>query len=168
MRVRKSSAYLPVPTHARAASTPSQIEHVNKPISLSAKDLNETILEADKPPQNLIKRAASETPTPKMHHSKRNNYENKNQHHHNHHHHSTKRNVEDNSSSSNKPKVSYAADAPPTAALLAELLKGSSENMLSEQRQKMISVSNVIHVPIVYILLKLGQRKLQRCWDKMY
>ncbi|XP_064553700.1 rho guanine nucleotide exchange factor 17 isoform X1 [Drosophila montana] len=150
MRVRKSSAYLPVPTHARAASTPSQIEHVNKPISLSAKDLNETILEADKQPQNLIKRAASETPTPKMHHSKRNNNENKSQHHHNHHYHSTKRNVEGNNSSSNKPKVPYSADVPPTAALLAELLKGSSENMLSEQRQKMIADTRTYVVQEIY------------------
>ncbi|KAH8414040.1 hypothetical protein KR222_002998, partial [Zaprionus bogoriensis] len=148
VRVRKSNAYLPVPSHTRAASTPSQIEHVSKgslsplPISVSAKDLNEV---ADK---HQMKRAASEAPVSKPTHSKRSqsiSSESKSQHlhqhhhgNHHHHHHGSKRSPDASKaggSSSNK------SDVAPTAALLAELLKGSSENMLSEQRQKTIAVS---------------------------
>lgn len=147
MRVRKSSAYLPVPTHARAASTPSQMEHANKPTSQSSKDLSETISMAEKQSQHQIKRAASEAPTTKTHHSKRNlsmTNESKSPHHHSHHH--SKRSLDEGSSSGSKSKQSHAAGVPPTAALLAELLKGSSENMISEQRQKMIAVSNGMHI----------------------
>ncbi|XP_030081579.1 uncharacterized protein LOC111598504 isoform X2 [Drosophila hydei] len=153
MRVRKSNAYLPVPTHARAASTPSQIEHVNMPISMSSKDLSETILMAEKQSQHQIKRAASEAPTTKTHHSKRNlsmTNENKSPHHHNHHHQHAKRSVDDNNSSSNKSKLPHAAGVPPTAALLAELLKGSSENMISEQRQKMTADTRTYVVQEIY------------------
>ncbi|KAL7729541.1 hypothetical protein ACLKA6_007836 [Drosophila palustris] len=161
MRVRKSNAYLPVPSHARAASTPSQIEHVSKgptlPISISAKDLNETLSAADKQAQHQMKRAASEAPASKPHHNKRSqsmSNDHKSQHHnHNHHHHhssshGSKRSPDASStSSSNKSKAPHATGVPPTAALLAELLKGSSENMLSEQRQKTIAVMAATLLP---------------------
>ncbi|XP_032585303.1 uncharacterized protein LOC6572289 isoform X2 [Drosophila mojavensis] len=151
MRVRKSSAYLPVPTHARAASTPSQMEHANKPTSQSSKDLSETISMAEKQSQHQIKRAASEAPTTKTHHSKRNlsmTNESKSPHHHSHHH--SKRSLDEGSSSGSKSKQSHAAGVPPTAALLAELLKGSSENMISEQRQKMIADTRTYVVQEIY------------------
>ncbi|KAH8399046.1 hypothetical protein KR215_001287, partial [Drosophila sulfurigaster] len=174
MRVRKSNAYLPVPSHARAASTPSQIEHVSKqvptlPISVSAKDLNETLATADKQAQHQMKRAASEAPATKPHHSKRSqsmSADSKSQHHHGHHHHhshgSSKRNPDatnsssnsnsnnNNSSGSNKSKAPHATSVPPTAALLAELLKGSSENMLSEQRKKTIADTRSYVVQEIY------------------
>ncbi|XP_034485917.1 uncharacterized protein LOC117790549 isoform X1 [Drosophila innubila] len=160
MRVRKSNDHLPVPSHARAASTPSQIEHVSKgptlPISVSAKDLNETLSAADKLAQHQMKRAASEAPTSKTHHSKRSqsmSNDNKSQHHHNHHHHhshGSKRNPDVSPTGSNKSKVPHATSVPPTAALLAELLKGSSENMLSEQRKKTIADTRSYVVQEIY------------------
>ncbi|KAH8310855.1 hypothetical protein KR044_003245, partial [Drosophila immigrans] len=182
MRVRKSNAYLPVPSHARAASTPSQMEHVSGssgigsgsgsgkqvptlPISVSAKDLKETLDVADKQAQHQMKRAASEAPATKPHHSKRSqsmSADSKSQHHHGHHHHhghGSKRNPDatssgsgsgSNSNSSNKSKAPHATNVPPTAALLAELLKGSSENMLSEQRQKTIADTRSYVVQEIY------------------
>lgn len=146
VRVRKSNAYLPVPSHTRAASTPSQIEHISKgspmPISVSAKDLNKVIAAGDK----HLKRASSEVPISKPTHNKRSqsiSNDSKSQHlhqHHqqHHHHHHGKRSPEGGRSGGNS---SNKSDVAPTAALLAELLKGSSENMLSEQRQKTIAVS---------------------------
>lgn len=154
VRVRKSNAYLPVPSHTRAASTPSQIEHVSKglspmPISVSAKDLNKVISAGDK---HLMKRASSEAPISKPTHNKRSQSistdsksQHLHQHHqlqqqHHHHHHGGKRSPEGHRAAGGNSNSSKSNVAP-TAALLAELLKGSSENMLSEQRQKTIAVS---------------------------
>lgn len=146
VRVRKSNAYLPVPSHTRAASTPSQIEHVSKgspmPVSVSAKDLNKVISAGDK----HLKRASSEVPIYKPAHNKRSqsiSNDSKSQHlhqHHQHHHHHGKRSPEGSRTGGNS---SNKSDVAPTAALLAALLKGSSENMLSEQRQKTIAVSYI-------------------------
>ncbi|KAH8295057.1 hypothetical protein KR018_006438, partial [Drosophila ironensis] len=180
MRVRKTSTLLPVPSHARAASTPSQLEHSSKTmtaataqISVSAKNLSET--ELGQQQLHHMKRAASEAPAPKSHHSKRSqsmSTERPNQHHHHHghshshghshHHHGPKRN-QDAGSSDKTTKAATAsgrasgasgaggtANIKPTPALLAELLKGSSENMISEQRQKTIADTRTYVVQEIY------------------
>ncbi|BFF89044.1 uncharacterized protein DMAD_07886 [Drosophila madeirensis] len=175
MRVRKTSTYLPVPSHTRAASTPSQLEHTSKgiasaaPISASAKNLGEAEL------VHHMKRAASEAPAPKTHHSKRSqsmSTERPTQHHHHahghshghghSHHHTAKRSLDANVSAKTNtapaPAAAAAAsaaagptlDLKPTPALLAELLKGSSENMLSEQRQKTIADTRTYVVQEIY------------------
>lgn len=115
------------------------------PISVSAKDLNKVIAAGDK----HLKRASSEVPISKPAHNKRSqsiSTDSKSQHlhqHHqqHHHHHHGKRSPEGGRSGGNSS--SNKSDVAPTAALLAELLKGSSENMLSEQRQKTIAVSYI-------------------------
>lgn len=166
VRVRKSNAYLPVPSHTRAASTPSQIEHISKgsslspmPISVSAKDLNKVISAGEK---HQMKRASSEAPISKPAHNKRSQSistdsksQHLHQHHqqqHHHHHHGGKRSPEGHRAASGNSN-SNKSNVAPTAALLAELLKGSSENMLSEQRQKTIAVSYIDGIsPYMYIL----------------
>jgi len=170
MRVRKTSTFLPVPSHARAASTPSQLEHASKgisaataQISVSAKNLSQAELDDQ---VHHMKRAASEAPAPKSNHSKRSqsmSTERPSQHHHHHghghghshgHHHAGKRSLDAGSgdkAAKNAPLAGGTsgsgsggggkAGLKPTPALLAELLKGSSENMISEQRKKTIAVS---------------------------
>ncbi|XP_044314770.1 uncharacterized protein LOC108041272 isoform X2 [Drosophila rhopaloa] len=177
MRVRKSSTYLPVPSHARAASTPSQLEHGSKgisaataQISVSAKNLSEAELDDQ---VHHMKRAASEAPAPKSHHSKRSqsiSTERPIHHHHGHshghghshsHHHSAKRSLDAGSGDKASKAAAPSAGSPgsgggakaglkPTPALLAELLKGSSENMISEQRKKTIADTRTYVVQEIY------------------
>jgi len=180
MRVRKTSTFLPVPSHARAASTPSQLEHTNKgisaataQISVSAKNLSEAELDDQ---LHHMKRAASEAPAPKSHHSKRSQSMSTERpslhHHHSHghshghghshsHHHAGKRSMDAGSgdkAGKNSPPAqgplesgsgsggSGKAGLKPSPALLAELLKGSSEKMVSEQRKKTIAVSLLLRI----------------------
>ncbi|XP_068156307.1 LOW QUALITY PROTEIN: uncharacterized protein [Drosophila tropicalis] len=181
MRVRKSNTYLPVPSHARAASTPSQIEHISKsmtpssPMSVSERNLKEAAAAASTPATSTstsvssksqqlhhMKRAASEAPAPKSHHNKRsqsmsnergsNQHPHQHQHHHHHHHHGAKRNLDANATggNNNNNKSKASGDLKPTPALLAELLKGSSENMISEQRQKTIADTRTYVVQEIY------------------
>ncbi|KAH8281139.1 hypothetical protein KR054_012135, partial [Drosophila jambulina] len=181
MRVRKSSAYLPVPSHARAASTPSQLEHGGKAITAATAQISasaKNLTEAELGQQQLhhMKRAASEAPAPKSHHSKRSqsmSTERPSQlhHHHSHghshsghghshgHHHAGKRGMDDKSKDKGSPAAaggsgrsgeSGKAGLKPTPALLAELLKGSSENMISEQRKKTIADTRTYVVQEIY------------------
>ncbi|XP_017014130.3 uncharacterized protein [Drosophila takahashii] len=187
MRVRKTSTFLPVPSHARAASTPSQLEHTNKSISaataqisVSAKNLSEAELDDQ---LHHMKRAASEAPAPKSHHSKRSqsmSTERPSIHHHHHghshghghshsHHHGAKRSLDAGSGDKSAKAAPLAGGATgsgsgsgsasggggkaglkPTPALLAELLKGSSENMISEQRKKTIADTRTYVVQEIY------------------
>ncbi|KAH8329800.1 hypothetical protein KR074_010416, partial [Drosophila pseudoananassae] len=176
MRVRKTNTFLPVPSHARAASTPSQLEHSSKTItaetaqiSASAKNLSEAELDE----LHHMKRAASEAPAPKSHHSKRSqsmsterpslhhhhghSHSHSHGHGHSHHHHGPKSN--DKATKGAPPSGRGAAatgaapvqaNLKPTPALLAELLKGSSENMISEQRKKTIADTRTYVVQEIY------------------
>ncbi|XP_037893680.1 uncharacterized protein LOC119639994 isoform X1 [Glossina fuscipes] len=202
MRIRKTNTYLPVPSHTRAASTPSQIENVNNIIMKNAIDSddikplekryqssfdNSTIGEEDittaSAPSSfpsdhgrdmvahalVTKRASSETPALKSNHSQRSQSMSgeKPSHTYLQHLHQPKRsldvttNINSGSKSKNNshsltvsttttrmPAASTATTPTaqtsntnilPTQELLAELLKGSSEKLVSEQRQQMFA-----------------------------
>ncbi|XP_037942979.1 uncharacterized protein LOC119675833 isoform X2 [Teleopsis dalmanni] len=167
MRVRKTSTFLPVPAHTRAASTPSQIENVSKNIghgsnsasidkinphekryqstldnSIRDKDNKQSHTQQQAHHPREMKRAASEAPTIKTHHNKRsqsmsNDKSNKSQHQHLH---QQNHSLDHTTKAGNKSKnQQQAAKILPTQELLAELLKGSSEKLLSEQRQQMFA-----------------------------
>nr|XP_014098224.1 uncharacterized protein LOC106623286 isoform X3 [Bactrocera oleae] len=166
MRVRKSNTYLPVPAHTRAASTPSKIENMNKDSGIGSLDkinphekryqstLDNSVTRDDKNyldaghhyahqhhNQREIKRAASETPVQKNHHSKRSQSMSgeKTASGGNHIAHQAKRSLDATTGASAKSKSGGAKNSTvvPSQELLAELLKGSSEKLISEQRKQM-------------------------------
>lgn len=170
MRVRKSNTYLPVPAHTRAASTPSKIENMNKDSGIGSLDkinphekryqstLDNSVTRDDKNyldaghhyahqhhNQREIKRAASETPVQKNHHSKRSQSMSgeKTASGGNHIAHQAKRSLDATTGASAKSKSGGAKNSTvvPSQELLAELLKGSSEKLISEQRKQMAAVS---------------------------
>ncbi|XP_039948456.1 uncharacterized protein LOC120766810 [Bactrocera tryoni] len=166
MRVRKSNTYLPVPAHTRAASTPSKIENVNKDSGIGSLDkinphekryqstLDNSVTRGDKNyldaghhyaqqhhHQREIKRAASEAPVPKSHHSKRSQSMSgeKTASGGNHIAHQAKRSLDATTGAGAKTKSGAGKNTTvvPSQELLAELLKGSSEKLISEQRKQM-------------------------------
>ncbi|XP_054081829.1 uncharacterized protein Arhgef17_1 isoform X3 [Zeugodacus cucurbitae] len=166
MRVRKSNTYLPVPSHTRAASTPSKIENVNKDSGIGSLDkinphekryqstLDNSVTRDDKDyldaghhyahqhhHQREIKRAASEAPALKSHHSKRSQSMSgeKTASAGNHIAHQAKRSLDATTGGGAKAKSGAVKNTTvvPSQELLAELLKGSSEKLISEQRQQM-------------------------------
>lgn len=170
MRVRKSNTYLPVPAHTRAASTPSKIENVNKDSGIGSLDkinthekryqstLDNSVTRGDKDyldaghhyshqhhHQREIKRAASEAPALKSHHSKRSQSMSgeKTTTGGNHVAHQAKRSLDATTGVGTKAKGGAGKNSTvvPSQELLAELLKGSSEKLISEQRQQMAAVS---------------------------
>lgn len=132
MRLRKNNAYLPIPAHTRAASTPSQMEYIqsSKLDSINPNEkryqsnLDNSCIERNVSP----KRAASEMPLCNNQSTKQ--------------HGLAKRSL----SAADKLSQNKSSDNHllPTPELLAALLKGSSEKLISkelEQRKEVISVS---------------------------
>ncbi|XP_039150522.1 uncharacterized protein LOC6727647 isoform X2 [Drosophila simulans] len=157
-------------------SNSMRLEHASKgisaataQISVSAKNLSQAELDDQ---VHHMKRAASEAPAPKSNHSKRSqsmSTERPSQHHHHHHghshghHHAGKRSLDAGSGDKAVKNALLAGGASgsgsggggkaglkPTPALLAELLKGSSENMISEQRKKTIADTRTYVVQEIY------------------
>ncbi|XP_053961835.1 uncharacterized protein LOC128865531 isoform X2 [Anastrepha ludens] len=163
MRVRKSNTFLPVPAHTRAASTPSQIENTSKGAGVGSLEkmyahekryqstLDNSVTSDDKDyldaghhyqphhhhhhhHQREAKRAASEAPAQKSHHNKRSQSMSgeKTASASAHVAHQAKRSLDATTTGGAKTKAVV-----PSQELLAELLKGSSEKLISEQRQQM-------------------------------
>lgn len=137
MRTRKNHAYLPIPAHTRAASTPSQMEYI-KSTKLDSINPNEKRYQSSLDNSCLVrnvspKRAASEMPLCNIQNSKQ--------------HGLAKRSLsaaEKLSQSKNSDNNLLA-----TPELLAALLKGSSEKLISEQRKEIVSVSTVYSYKII-------------------
>ncbi|XP_036346042.1 uncharacterized protein LOC118755272 [Rhagoletis pomonella] len=172
MRVRKSNTFLPVPAHARAASTPSQIENVSKSGAIGSLEkihphekryqstLDNSVTSADKDYQDAghhypnhhlhqreVKRAASEAPAQKSHHNKRSQSMSgeKTASGGTHIVHQANRSLDATTSGSARGNSNSGKSSTivPSQELLAELLKGSSEKLISEQRQQMAAKSGL-------------------------
>lgn len=129
MRIRKNNAHLPIPAHTRAASTPSQLEYIQSTRLYSINTIekryqsnldNSYVIKSYSP-----KRAASEIPICNNQISKQNGI--------------SKRSFSAADKLLNKQDCDGNLIATPE--LLAALLKGSSEKLISEQRKEIISVS---------------------------
>lgn len=129
MRIRKNNAYLPIPAHARAASTPSQMEYVQSSrldsINPTEKRYQSNLDNSFVIKSTSPKRAASEMPLCNNQSTMQ--------------HGLSKRSFSaaDKLSQKKSSDVNLLA----TPELLAALLKGSSEKLISEQRKEVISVS---------------------------
>lgn len=125
MRIRKNNAYLPIPAHTRAASTPSQLEYAQSSrldsINSMEKRYQSNLDNSCK--IDSSKRAASEIPLCKTQNQKQ--------------HGLSKR----SSTTADKlQKKSAEGNLLPSPELLAALLKGSSEKLISEQRKEIVAV----------------------------
>lgn len=165
-RSRKSSAHLPVPAHTRAASTPSQMENTTTTASIDSinpqhkryqSSLDTTSLDRISSTGRLKesskklsvenrerspKRASSEALEIKHPNAKRSASTASDK--------QPKRSLDEMRLSSRTPSDRSMADSTksstnllPTPELLAELLKGSSERLVAEQRQQMFAVGTL-------------------------
>lgn len=128
MRVRKINSYLPVATHTRAASTPSQFDDIQEQKTTRNDGLNDSV-EKSKRSQSVsngkpsaINATCNDLLLPTIRHSL-------------HHQQTIPTATATQTGSSN---------IRPSPELLAKLLKGSSEKLLSEQREEVFAVSLIV------------------------
>lgn len=140
MRIRKNNAYLPIPVHTRAASTPTQMEYIQ---SSRLANINPTEKRYQSNLDNSCiiknaspKRAASEMPLCNNQNTKQ--------------HGLSKRSF--SAADKLSQKKSSDGNLLATPELLAALLKGSSEKLISEQRKEVISVRLSSSLYVIYTL----------------